>query len=193
MLANGAIVVEGTPNVTDEVIRLARRVGYAHPTNFGTIFDVESRPDPNNSYTAAGLDLHTDLPNWANPPDFQFLQPAGGNPIQQLDSPRRPIRRRAVLRRLSRLVASVARFHSRCVIPARGRRDGLLRQLPHPAWSRRVRPAVGAATPAGLLCRSRHGREPPATPIARVGPRSAAYRRSAAWCTRLRGTAAPVR
>ena len=74
MLVEGAILVEDTPNVTGEVIRLAERIGYARPTNFGTIFDVESRPDPNNSaYTAAGLDLHTDLPNWTNPPDFQFL------------------------------------------------------------------------------------------------------------------------
>jgi gamma-butyrobetaine dioxygenase len=74
MMSNGAIVVEGTPNVTGEVIRLAERIGYARPTNFGTIFDVESRPAPNNSaYTAAGLDLHTDLPNWSHPPDFQFL------------------------------------------------------------------------------------------------------------------------
>jgi gamma-butyrobetaine dioxygenase len=74
MLANGAVIVEDTPNVTGEVIRLAERIGYARPTNFGTVFDVESRPDPNNSaYTAAGLDLHTDLPNWVSPPDFQFL------------------------------------------------------------------------------------------------------------------------
>lgn len=74
MLTNGAIVIEDTPNMPGEVIRLAERIGYARPTNFGTIFDVESRPDPNNSaYTAAGLDLHTDLPNWADPPDFQFL------------------------------------------------------------------------------------------------------------------------
>jgi gamma-butyrobetaine dioxygenase len=74
MLSNGAVVLKDTPNVSGEVIRLAERIGYARPTNFGTIFDVESRPDPNNSaYTAAGLDLHTDLPNWANPPDFQFL------------------------------------------------------------------------------------------------------------------------
>ena len=85
MLVNGAIVVEDTPNVTGEVIRLAELIGYARPTNFGTIFDVESGPDPNNSaYTAAGLDLHTDLPNWANPPDFQFLhalanEATGGN------------------------------------------------------------------------------------------------------------------
>jgi gamma-butyrobetaine dioxygenase len=74
MLTHGAIVVEHTPNVDGEVVRLAERIGYARPTNFGTIFDVQSKPDPNNSaYTAAGLDLHTDLPNWAGPPDFQFL------------------------------------------------------------------------------------------------------------------------
>ncbi|HEY0521142.1 MAG TPA: TauD/TfdA family dioxygenase [Ilumatobacteraceae bacterium] len=74
MLTNGAIVLDDTPNSSGEVVRLAERIGYARPTNFGTIFDVESRPDPNNSaYTAAGLDLHTDLPNWASPPDFQFL------------------------------------------------------------------------------------------------------------------------
>ncbi len=74
MLTEGAIVIEHTPNVDGEVVRLAERIGYARPTNFGTIFDVQSKPDPNNSaYTAAGLDLHTDLPNWAAPPDFQFL------------------------------------------------------------------------------------------------------------------------
>jgi gamma-butyrobetaine dioxygenase len=74
MLTSGAIVIEDTPNISGEVIRLAERIGYARPTNFGTIFDVESRPDPNNSaYTAAGLDLHTDLPNWVDPPAFQFL------------------------------------------------------------------------------------------------------------------------
>ncbi len=74
LLASGAIIIEQTPNVTGEVIQLAERVGCARPTNFGTLFDVESRPDPNNSaYTAAGLELHTDLPNWANPPDFQLL------------------------------------------------------------------------------------------------------------------------
>jgi gamma-butyrobetaine dioxygenase len=74
MLCQGAVIVEGTPNVHGEVVRLAERIGYARPTNFGTIFDVESKPDPNNSaYTAAGLDLHSDLANYAHPPDFQFL------------------------------------------------------------------------------------------------------------------------
>lgn len=74
LLTAGAAVIANTPNVSGEVGRLAERIGYVRPSNFGTIFDVVSRPDPNNSaYTAAGLDLHTDLPNWAHPPDFQFL------------------------------------------------------------------------------------------------------------------------
>ena len=74
MLSSGAVIVERTPNVLGEVVRLAERIGFARPTNFGTIFDVHSKPAPNNSaYTAAALDLHTDLANWANPPDFQLL------------------------------------------------------------------------------------------------------------------------
>lgn len=74
LLGSGAAVIENTPNTSGEVGRTAERIGYVRPTNFGTIFDVVSKPDPNNSaYTAAGLDLHTDLPNWASPPDFQFL------------------------------------------------------------------------------------------------------------------------
>ena len=50
---------ENTPKVTGEVIGLAERIGYARPTNFGAIFDVEPRTDPNDSaFTAAGLDVH---------------------------------------------------------------------------------------------------------------------------------------
>jgi gamma-butyrobetaine dioxygenase len=43
-------------------------------TNFGGRFDVRSVPNPNNAaYTAIGLELHTDLPNWRQPPDIQLL------------------------------------------------------------------------------------------------------------------------
>ena len=74
MLSVGAIIVEQTPNESGQVVRLAERIGFARPTNFGLVFDVQTKPDPNNSaYTAAGLELHTDLANWVNPPDFQFL------------------------------------------------------------------------------------------------------------------------
>jgi gamma-butyrobetaine dioxygenase len=74
LLEYGVVIVTGTPNERGEVVRLAERIGYARPTNFGTIFDVESKPDPNsNAYTALGLELHTDLPFYVQPPDFQFL------------------------------------------------------------------------------------------------------------------------
>lgn len=74
LLESGVAIVTETPNVAGEVVRLAEQIGYARPTNFGTIFDVVSKPDPNsNAYTALGLELHTDLPYYASPPDFQFL------------------------------------------------------------------------------------------------------------------------
>jgi gamma-butyrobetaine dioxygenase len=74
LLIDGVVIVHGTPNERGQVLRLADLVGYARPTNFGVLFDVESKPDPTNSaYTAMGLEVHSDLPNYATPPDYQFL------------------------------------------------------------------------------------------------------------------------
>ncbi len=74
LLESGVAIVTDTPNIDGEVVRLAELIGYARPTNFGTIFDVVSKPDPNsNAYTALGLEMHTDLPYYASPPDYQFL------------------------------------------------------------------------------------------------------------------------
>jgi gamma-butyrobetaine dioxygenase len=74
LLESGVAIVTETPNLDGEVVRLAERIGYACPTNFGTIFDVVSKPDPNsNAYTALGLEMHTDLPYYERPPDYQFL------------------------------------------------------------------------------------------------------------------------
>jgi gamma-butyrobetaine dioxygenase len=74
LVVDGLIVVEEVPTKPDQVLKLAEFAGYARPTNFGIIFDVESKPDPNNSaYTALGLELHSDLPNYATPPDYQLL------------------------------------------------------------------------------------------------------------------------
>jgi len=43
-------------------------------TNFGTTFEVISKPDPNNlAYTSEALPLHTDLTNQELPPGYQFL------------------------------------------------------------------------------------------------------------------------
>ncbi|MEM8825081.1 MAG: TauD/TfdA family dioxygenase [Pseudomonadota bacterium] len=55
-------------------VALAQRIGFLRRTNFGTTFEVVSKPDPNNSaYTADALPLHTDLPNQEVPPGYQFL------------------------------------------------------------------------------------------------------------------------
>ncbi len=74
LLETGIVVVNDMPAALDHVQPLAERVGPIRPTSFGTTFEVESKPDPNNSaYTALGLELHTDIPNVPYPPSVQFL------------------------------------------------------------------------------------------------------------------------
>ena len=74
MLRDGLALITDGPLVEEEVSRLAERIGPQRATNFGTRFDVRSKPNPNNAaYTAVGLPLHIDLPNWRHPPDIQLL------------------------------------------------------------------------------------------------------------------------
>ena len=71
---NGVALVRELPIEPRTVIEFARRICYPRPTNFGEYFDVESVARPNsNAYTAMRVHPHTDLPNWAEPPGFQFL------------------------------------------------------------------------------------------------------------------------
>lgn len=50
------------------------RIGFKRETNFGVMFEVINKPDPNNlAYTSVALPLHTDLANQALPPGYQFL------------------------------------------------------------------------------------------------------------------------
>ncbi|WP_249975778.1 TauD/TfdA family dioxygenase [Vreelandella olivaria] len=74
MLRDGLALITDGPVVEEEVSRLAERIGPLRATNFGARFDVRSKPNPNNAaYTAIGLPLHIDLPNWRQPPDIQLL------------------------------------------------------------------------------------------------------------------------
>lgn len=74
MLRDGLALITDGPLVEEEVSRLAERIGPQRATNFGARFDVRSKPNPNNAaYTAVGLPLHIDLPNWRHPPDIQLL------------------------------------------------------------------------------------------------------------------------
>ncbi|MBD3896365.1 TauD/TfdA family dioxygenase [Halomonas sp. ML-15] len=74
LLRDGLVLLDGGPLADEEVSRIAERIGPQRPTNFGARFDVRSKPNPNNAaYTSIGLALHTDLPNWRQPPDIQLL------------------------------------------------------------------------------------------------------------------------
>jgi gamma-butyrobetaine dioxygenase len=70
----GLTIIHGLDDRIEAGIEVAERVGFLRKTNFGTVFDVISMPDPNNlAYTSVALPLHTDLPNQEVPPGFQFL------------------------------------------------------------------------------------------------------------------------
>lgn len=70
----GLALVDGMTDDTEAGMAMARRIGFLRETNFGTTFEVMSKPNPNNlAYTSHALPLHTDLANQELPPGFQFL------------------------------------------------------------------------------------------------------------------------
>jgi len=53
---------------------LGNLIGFKRETNFGVMFEVISKPDPNNlAYTSDALPLHIDLTNQELVPGYQFL------------------------------------------------------------------------------------------------------------------------
>ena len=70
----GLSLVSGLEARHDAGMEVAKRIGFLRETNFGTTFQVQSKPNPNNlAYTSVALPPHTDLPNQELPPGFQFL------------------------------------------------------------------------------------------------------------------------
>ncbi len=70
----GLTIVENMPDTEEAVSDTASRISFLRKTNFGTTFDVQSKPKPINlAYTAMALPLHTDLCNQELPPGYQFL------------------------------------------------------------------------------------------------------------------------
>lgn len=72
----GLSIVNAMPNNEQDkgLEQVAKRIGHLRETNFGVVFNVRSKPNPNNqAYTAEKLPLHTDLPNQETPPGYQFL------------------------------------------------------------------------------------------------------------------------
>ena len=70
----GLTIVQNMPDTEEAVSETAGRISFLRQTNFGTTFDVQSKPKPINlAYTAMALPLHTDLCNQELPPGYQFL------------------------------------------------------------------------------------------------------------------------
>ena len=70
----GVSLLRGVPSESQAVVKVAERVSFVLPTNFGVCFDVYSMPEPtSNAYTSLELLLHTDLPHHKDPPGYQLL------------------------------------------------------------------------------------------------------------------------
>ena len=71
---HGYCVIQNTPTERDSLKAMARRFGYLRETNFGEIFNVETKPNPSDiAYTDAALASHTDNPYRDPVPGVQFL------------------------------------------------------------------------------------------------------------------------
>ena len=71
---DGFCVFQNTPTEKDSLKSLARRFGYLRETNFGELFNVQTKPNPSDlAYTDVALASHTDNPYRAPVPGIQFL------------------------------------------------------------------------------------------------------------------------
>lgn len=70
----GIALIRNTDTTPGTVERVANRISFIRETNFGTLFDVQAKPDANTAaYTNVRLPLHTDLPTRELQPGLQFL------------------------------------------------------------------------------------------------------------------------
>ena len=70
----GILIIDGLDDSPDASRAFGDLIGLRRRTNFGDMFEVISRPEPNNlAYTSLALPLHTDLPNQEIIPGYQLL------------------------------------------------------------------------------------------------------------------------
>lgn len=70
----GLTQVCGVPTEPGSLALIARRIAFIRESNFGVLFNVQSKADADsNAYTAFNLPLHTDLPTRELQPGLQFL------------------------------------------------------------------------------------------------------------------------
>lgn len=74
LIVEGISVVTDMPDTDQALTDLVHVAGQVRPTFFGTYFDVRTHINPTNTaYTAAALELHTDVPAEEHAPGIQFL------------------------------------------------------------------------------------------------------------------------
>ena len=74
MLGKGLVRLRGLPIEPGSLATIAGRIGPIRPTNFGELFDVKAKPDPDsNAYTSIALPPHVDLPTREYHPGLQML------------------------------------------------------------------------------------------------------------------------
>lgn len=74
VLGEGLVRLRNLPTTPGSLDAIARRVGPPRPTNFGALFDVRAKPDPDsNAYTSIALPPHVDLPTREYQPGLQLL------------------------------------------------------------------------------------------------------------------------
>ncbi|KTB58993.1 gamma-butyrobetaine dioxygenase [Pseudomonas fluorescens] len=70
----GLTQIRGVPTEPGALARVAKRISFIRESNFGVLFNVQSKADADsNAYTAFNLPLHSDLPTRELQPGLQFL------------------------------------------------------------------------------------------------------------------------
>lgn len=73
-LSRGFVILQNTPTERDSILSIARRFGFVRETNFGSYFEVYSRPVSNDlAYRPVPLAPHTDNPYRDPVPGIQLL------------------------------------------------------------------------------------------------------------------------
>lgn len=74
VITYGFAILENVPTIPNTIFDVVDLFGYVRETNYGKLFDVVAKPDPNNlAYTADGLPPHTDNPYRDPVPTLQLL------------------------------------------------------------------------------------------------------------------------
>lgn len=74
ILGAGIVRLRNLPTEPGSLEAIAGRIGPVRPTNFGTLFNVKAKPNPDsNAYTSIGLPPHVDLPTREYQPGVQML------------------------------------------------------------------------------------------------------------------------